>query len=606
MLAPFYNTHRSFALEGSSARSQSSTPHNRAYARKLSQSFAFETPTSARASSSEGLFSTSEWNPRQTTGSPTSYLLDSALRPGTADSQEHNTFLDMDDDDQSEILADNISISQQSTVDVTSLKLSEKDQHETGNTFDELVDRLLALPMSKSEGKFVPIFLCLYRKFAAPNQLLSAILERFEKVEKSGEAQLTKVGEQLRYLQVLAQWTGEYPGDFAHPLSRNQIMAFVSRLEKSRIFIYAAKEINNHLDNVTDDDDTGWAFQDEDKDEKKNESIMTASSTTLVSKKSKASMTERGQSSQSCSREDITESSPRHSGATSMGSSIGRLHTGSTQSFATLMTYEEASREAQSLNPVPRNRLTKILWRQFMEYPGEEIARELTRIDWIMYSSIRPRDLVRHVSLTGDKKEKTRSLENVNRMINHFNHVALFVSSMVLLRDKPKHRAMALDKFMHIAWKLRQQNNYNSLGSVIAGINGTAIHRLALTRELVPPSVQKEFMRLVILMGTGKSHFAYRLAWENSFSEKIPFLPLHRRDLVAAEDGNRTFVGPNNDRINWKKFEIMGDVIIEIQRSQDRPYPYMQRNDEIMRLILETKFLEGDDVSLIRPGIEQD
>ena len=501
----------------------------------------------------------------------------------------------MDDDDQSEILADNISISQQSTVDIASLKFTEKEQNESGSTFDELIDRLLDLPMSKSEGKFVPIFLCLYRKFATPNQLLSAILDRFDRVERSGQASLTKAGEQLRYLQVLAQWTGEYPSDFAGPTTRGAITAFVERLEKSRIFIYAAKEIGNHLEVIADDDDTGWAFKDKDtvEDPKKNELVTMASSTTLVSQNSKASIADSAKTS---SREDVTESSPRHSGAPSLGSSIGRSYTGSTQSLATLMTYEEASREAQCLNPIPRNRLTKILWRQFMAYPGEEIARELTRIDWVMYSSIRPRDLVRHVSLNGDKKEKAKSLENVNRMINHFNHVALFVSSMVLLRDKPKHRAMALEKFMHIAWKLRQQNNYNSLGSVIAGINGTAIHRLAMTRELVPQQVQKEFMRLVILMGTGKSHFAYRLAWENSFSEKIPFLPLHRRDLVAAEDGNSTFVGPNKDRINWRKFEIMGDVIIEIQRSQDRPYPYMQRNDEIMRLVLETRFLEGDEV----------
>ena len=36
-------------------------------------------------------------------------------------------------------------------------------------------------------------------------------------------------------------------------------------------------------------------------------------------------------------------------------------------------------------------------------------------------------------------------------MIKQFNHVAFFVASMILLRDKPKHRARCLEKFMGIA-----------------------------------------------------------------------------------------------------------------------------------------------------------
>jgi hypothetical protein len=107
-------------------------------------------------------------------------------------------------------------------------------------------------------------------------------------------------------------------------------------------------------------------------------------------------------------------------------------------------------------------------------------------------------------------------------------------------------------------------------------------------------------MRLEILMGTQRSHFAYRLAWENTPSERIPFLPLHRRDLVSAEQGNRTYVGDTEDRINWKKFEVMGDVIIGLQRSRAVPYTDLVQNVDIRRLILDCSFSKDDDVSISR------
>lgn len=98
-------------------------------------------------------------------------------------------------------------------------------------------------------------------------------------------------------------------------------------------------------------------------------------------------------------------------------------------------------------------------------------------------------------------------------------------------------------------------------------------------------------------MGTQRSHGAYRLAWENSFSERIPFLPLHRRDLVSAEEGNKTFVGENKSRINWKKFEVMGEVILGIQRSQKTPHPQAQKFEDIERLILDSKLSGDEEVS---------
>ena len=137
----------------------------------------------------------------------------------------------------------------------------------------------------------------------------------------------------------------------------------------------------------------------------------------------------------------------------------------------------------------------------------------------------------------------------------------------------------------------------SSGSAVLAGINGTAIHRLAQTRNLVREDVLKRFAGLGLLMGTQKSHFAYRLAWENSPLPRIPFMPLHRRDLVSAEEGSKTFLGANGDRINWKKFEVLGEVVLPIMKSQGQPYPNLHRNDVCRELILDCRMPTDDEVS---------
>ena len=463
---------------------------------------------------------------------------------------------------------------------------------ENGATFDELVDRLLAQPTSKADGKFAAIFLALYRKFAAPGQLLEAIVERFEALDRESNASLLKTATQLRYVEILEQWVGTYPGDFAFPKTKKRMRTLVGKLSQEQILSVAAKEMNADLDFVQDDDDTHWAYNDTDRACDAIRISLSSAASTLIDDPTFLLMDDFSLSGSTIDE----DSSPR--GLT--GEDPSRSHSSSTVSSQLMVHVEAAQRQAQLITPAPRHSVTKIQWRQLMDFPEDMIAKELTRMDWIMFSSIRPRDLVRQVSLTDEEKAKCKNLAHVNRMIEHFNQLAFWVANYILLRDKPKHRALMLEKFMSIGRKLRQLNNYNALGAIIAGVKSTAIHRLGATRELIPPNIGKDWMKLEILMAPSRSHFAYRLAWENTNSERIPYLPLLRRDLVSATEGNRTFVGEEKDgRINWKKFEIMGEVIVSMQKAQGMPYKGLggaSGNQQIKELTLDGKLVEDEDV----------
>ncbi|RDW75597.1 hypothetical protein BP5796_06418 [Coleophoma crateriformis] len=465
-----------------------------------------------------------------------------------------------------------------------------------GVTFDELVERLLSQNMTRADRNFSDIFLCLYRKFAAPGELFAAILLRLEHIADDKNIHyLTRTATQLRIIAVVAKWVSNYPGDFASPTTSRNLNAFINHLSCEPVFAAAAQEMRIQLQSrVVVDDDTGWARTDADVENEMNSAAESSPSSPPPPKASILSGLDNDIGNLDLNEESTEEEIARKESTTESASSARAASPtySITPSFHTVEDYEK---EAATMVPRKTLPLTKFRYHIFMDTPEDDVADEMTRIDWVMFSSIRLRDLVRHVSLPLEIKEKSKNLANVNRMINHFNHVAKWVANMILMRDKAKHRAQMLEKFMTIALKLRQLNNYNSLAAVLAGINGSAIYRLNQTRALVPAEVHKRFYRLVMLMSPQKSHFSYRLAWENSSLPRIPFIPLTRRDLVSAEEGSRTFVGVTGDRINWKKFEVLSEVILPIMKSQVVPYPNLQKHDIARELILDCRMPTDDE-----------
>lgn len=523
------------------------------------------------------------------------------VSPGAGRAAE-NSFLDMEESDadsSSYRYSDDIPILQRSDDN-----FFDKPAKVAGVTFDELVERLLGQNMSRADNNFSDIFLCLYRKFAAPAELFGAINSRLQALSEDKNIQyLTRTATQLRIITVIAKWVTTYPGDFASPTTSNKLDAFITGLSTDPVFAVAAQEMRTQLQSrVFEDDDTGWARTDADC-EAGSGGAPESVPTTPVRRRTEPKHNFESDINKLQIQEEEGYGEPgaeierKESRA---DSTLSMRPESPTQSLSpSFNTVEDYEKEAATMLPKGTLPLTKFRYHIFMDIPDDDFADEITRIDWVMFSSIRLRDLVRHVSLPLEQKEKSKSLANVNRMISHFNHIARWVANMILMRDKAKHRAVVLEKFMSIALKLRQLNNYNGLAAILAGINGSAIHRLAQTRALVPADVQKRFARLVILMGTQKSHFAYRLAWENSSLPRIPFIPLHRRDLVSAEEGSRTFVGAKSERINWKKFEVLAEVILPIMKSQVVPYPNLVKHEIARELILDCRMPVDDEVSPI-------
>jgi len=327
-------------------------------------------------------------------------------------------------------------------MSIDDASLAEMPVKNPGITWDDLLDRLVAQPLSKADTNFITIFLTLYRKFAAPADLLDGILARFTKTNSDENPHLIRMTSQLRYLGVLTNWLANYPGDFCHMRTRNRLKQFTEHISNNRVFAVAAKEMRAHLEVIVEDDDSAWGKTDSERYRRSTTaSQLTVESTTstIVRRPSEAQVDmgdSVGDMSSQFQRRG-SESNPNIVPSHSRGSSVTFLN-----------RQDSFDREGVpgSVKPVPKE-----VYKAFMEIPDEDVANELTFMDWQFFSAFRSRDLVRHISMSAVQREKCRSLEHVERMIRQFNFTAFWVGNMICLRDKPKHRALMLEKFMRIA-----------------------------------------------------------------------------------------------------------------------------------------------------------
>ena len=345
------------------------------------------------------------------------------------ESERRHSYIDTDDESTDYKDPDDIPILDREDG-LDELDEEDKPTPNRGWTWDELINRLLSQPMCRSDQTFVVIFLCFYRKFASPQELLSAVVERFRALDTEEKIRAHRIAAQLRYCNVLHQWVTSHTVDFASSKTRMQMLVFLDSISTDRSLALLTTDMAKKLQGPIVDEDETWGRTDVELDRKASlQSFLTTSSTTFpdkpwqLSPDNPATLQVPGSDKRSTDSGDATSV---------MGLVISRT---------------------ESLPP-PITGLLKAgcQFEHFMSIPVSEVACELTMIDWNEFSKIRPRDLVRHISISPESRENSPNLACVNNMISHFNHVAHWVASVILEKTKAKHRARALEKFMEIAW----------------------------------------------------------------------------------------------------------------------------------------------------------
>uniref|UniRef100_A0A8C9P834 RAS guanyl releasing protein 4 n=1 Tax=Spermophilus dauricus TaxID=99837 RepID=A0A8C9P834_SPEDA len=122
----------------------------------------------------------------------------------------------------------------------------------------------------------------------------------------------------------------------------------------------------------------------------------------------------------------------------------------------------------------------------FDHLESEELAQHLTYLEFRSFQAITPQDLRGYV-LQGS----VRGCPALEGSVGLSNSVSRWVQVMVLSRPGAAQRAQVLDKFIHVAQRLRQLQNFNTLMAVTGGLCHSAISRLKDSQAHLSPDSTK-------------------------------------------------------------------------------------------------------------------
>jgi len=169
------------------------------------------------------------------------------------------------------------------------------------------------------------------------------------------------------------------------------------------------------------------------------------------------------------------------------------------------------------------------------------------------------------------QKNKAELAPNITKLIAWFNQVSGWVVSEILDKEDLKERALILNRFIFIADKCRELNNYNGMMEILSALNNSTVHRLKRTWELLPPKTVEIFQAMTQIMDAEGNKTTYRELLQVSTPPILPYLGLFLTDLVFIYDGNPDNI-PNTKLINIAKLDLLANTLKILQRYQDTPY----------------------------------
>jgi len=195
--------------------------------------------------------------------------------------------------------------------------------------------------------------------------------------------------------------------------------------------------------------------------------------------------------------------------------------------------------------------------------PEKEIAEQLSRAEYRLYSMIKPREFV---GLSWSKTKRKSLAQNLIRFINHSTHISLWVGFSILCQSTVRDRVYLICKFLEITSHLISVNsNLSTSFSIIVGLVSSPIARLKSTWSALPSNYSEMFDHYRNLTTPAKNYGVLRKLQEEKIS--IPFVGMYLTDLTYLEE----LPDYTENKINWRKQLTIAEITRKILKGQEHP-----------------------------------
>jgi hypothetical protein len=162
-----------------------------------------------------------------------------------------------------------------------------------------------------------------------------------------------------------------------------------------------------------------------------------------------------------------------------------------------------ASTETTKKSRIPRRFPASL--HNFMDISNEEIAQQLTIIDFNFFRAIEHREFLNK----GWSRQDKSNSKNITAWIKRFNELHDWTACSILSEKVLSSRARLLAKFISIAHELLKLRNFSSLFAIHAGLISSSVYRLKHTWQALSKQEQEAFTALSSTVGREQSMFLF-------------------------------------------------------------------------------------------------
>ncbi|KAI8646558.1 ras guanine nucleotide exchange factor domain-containing protein [Parasitella parasitica] len=221
---------------------------------------------------------------------------------------------------------------------------------------------------------------------------------------------------------------------------------------------------------------------------------------------------------------------------------------------------------------LPKNRYRFKL----LDIDSLEMARQLTIMDFRLYSAIRP---IECLDKAWSRDEGGNIAVNIRSSIEYCNQITCWVSDVILSQHDIKKRSVLIKYWVQVAEKCRVLNNFNTCMAILSAFDNSSVGRLQRTWDVVGTRTSQILQQIRKLMGANRNFIEYRDLIHSINPPCIPFLGIYLQDLTFIEDGNANELKKSKDLINFAKRAKTAEVIREIQQYQSSLYQLKPVNE---------------------------